>query len=217
MSDTKDYGARIERGLVVSSKENGYTVASVSRDGIITPPLPCSGDAVNVGDVVNFFLFDDGKGMIINSGGGKPVEQDYIVLTKTLVLDSAVNAPTVVFSGKEMYDAGITGLSFNWEHYMCDLRAKSLTHTTYQIIRSIMFSDPSQRTESSTDVAFRSGTYHSTSATTTSTAGYYTSTTTAANFCLYINGEGDIVVNANTSYAVGPGVYEATLIVWGRK
>ena len=61
-----EYGAAIERGIVKSAADGKYTVESLSRSGIITPPLSAlySGP-VQVDDMVYFFLFDDGRGAIL--------------------------------------------------------------------------------------------------------------------------------------------------------
>jgi hypothetical protein len=59
-----DYGARIERGVIAESDENGYRVLSYSRDGIYTPCIPSSVECAE-GDWVYFFVFPDGHGMII--------------------------------------------------------------------------------------------------------------------------------------------------------
>jgi len=63
----------IERGKVTAVSANGYTVASLDRDGIETPPLrPMqygqSGGTVPeyaVGNRVYYFIFKDGTGRII--------------------------------------------------------------------------------------------------------------------------------------------------------
>lgn len=60
-------GAFIERGTILSASNDGYTVKSFDRDGIITPPIkPISTDTkYTVGDTVYFFLFRDGTGKIL--------------------------------------------------------------------------------------------------------------------------------------------------------
>ncbi len=88
-----EYGAIIERGRVVSfnSEAGTYTVASIDRNGITTPEIPCltqktdldtirlcrGSDVLSewsresdyttpmVGDLVFFFLFRDGTGRVI--------------------------------------------------------------------------------------------------------------------------------------------------------
>lgn len=88
---TPVYGALIERGKVtaIDSATAKYTVQSLDRDGIVTPPLSfvhpnvdeirlCQGNATLsawtrsedssipvVGDLVFFFMFNDGSGRII--------------------------------------------------------------------------------------------------------------------------------------------------------
>lgn len=58
--------AGIERGLVKTASEDGYTVASYERPGIETPPLiPIDGKAYSVGEKVCFFCFNDGTGRIL--------------------------------------------------------------------------------------------------------------------------------------------------------
>lgn len=81
-----DYGARIERGRIAEIQEGEetlYIVQSLTRDGILTLPIPAlkisreahiiAGDGsiqneyetYAVGDCVYFFLFGDGQGMIL--------------------------------------------------------------------------------------------------------------------------------------------------------
>lgn len=58
--------APMERGKITSVSEDGYTVASFDRDGIISPPIGDINDAdYTVGDIVYFFLFSDGTGKIM--------------------------------------------------------------------------------------------------------------------------------------------------------
>lgn len=58
--------APMERGKITSVSENGYTVASFDRDGIISPPIDdINGKSYAVGDTVYFFLFSDGTGKIM--------------------------------------------------------------------------------------------------------------------------------------------------------
>ena len=69
-----EYGARIERGRIVDATGEGMRIASLSRPGIITPPLHIIGNpsptAVE-GDFVYFFLFEDGTGGIIGKAHGE--------------------------------------------------------------------------------------------------------------------------------------------------
>jgi len=61
-----DYGAIIERGEILAATEDGYTVASLDREGIESPPIQAADSAAyTVGDTVYFFLFRDGTGKII--------------------------------------------------------------------------------------------------------------------------------------------------------
>ena len=63
----------IERGKITDVSENGYSIASYDRDGIITPPIRQvewgkSSDQMpqyEVGDEVYYFIFHDGTGRII--------------------------------------------------------------------------------------------------------------------------------------------------------
>ncbi len=61
-----EYGAIIERGKVLTVKVEGYTVASLDREGIESPPIfPMDGRSYTVGDTVYYFLFRDGTGRIL--------------------------------------------------------------------------------------------------------------------------------------------------------
>lgn len=61
-----DYGARIERGSIKEVAAAGCRVESFDRPGIITPPIPAIGSAeFSDGDLVYFFVFEDGRGLII--------------------------------------------------------------------------------------------------------------------------------------------------------
>lgn len=61
------YGAVIERGKILRADESGYTVASLDREGIESPPIGALGDTTyTVGDTVYFFLFRDGTGKIVS-------------------------------------------------------------------------------------------------------------------------------------------------------
>jgi len=60
------YGAPIERGQVVAKTGEGLRIASYDRSGVITPPLPMmAGAEAETGERVYFFMFDDGRGMVI--------------------------------------------------------------------------------------------------------------------------------------------------------
>lgn len=59
-------GACIERGRITEQTDEGYRVASLDCDGIISPPLlPIDDKTYTIGEVVYFFLFHDGTGRII--------------------------------------------------------------------------------------------------------------------------------------------------------
>lgn len=57
----------IERGQVAEVKDGSYIIASLDRDGIVTPPLlPISEtDMYLPGDKVFYFYFSDGSGRVI--------------------------------------------------------------------------------------------------------------------------------------------------------
>ena len=65
--DHKKIGGMIERGTVSTVSNGAYTIASLDRDGIMTPPLlPLNTeDSFSVGDRVYYFYFADGTGRII--------------------------------------------------------------------------------------------------------------------------------------------------------
>lgn len=82
MNHENAYGAMVERGEIMAILDEGYVVQSLSRLGVITPPIPAQEMIVKItmdaenniqiehrkyaaGDRVYFFLFDDGKGMVI--------------------------------------------------------------------------------------------------------------------------------------------------------
>ena len=59
-------GAFIERGKILTATEAGYSVKSLDRDGIISPPIQTIDDSTyTVDDMVYFFLFRDGTGKIL--------------------------------------------------------------------------------------------------------------------------------------------------------
>lgn len=61
-----DYGATIERGVIIAAEADKYTVKSDTRYGIITPAIPYLGDGnLRTGDRVYFFMFEDGHGAIL--------------------------------------------------------------------------------------------------------------------------------------------------------
>jgi hypothetical protein len=58
--------ASIERGEILSASDGGYTITSLDREGIETPPLKPINDATYAtGEKVYFFYFKDGTGRII--------------------------------------------------------------------------------------------------------------------------------------------------------
>ena len=60
----------IERGRIAAAAGGGYTVESLDRAGIVSPPIGAIGEcAYSVGDTVLFVLFPDGTGKIICSAG----------------------------------------------------------------------------------------------------------------------------------------------------
>ena len=60
------FGAYLERGEVTGSEADKWTVKSLDRVGIDSPPLPSlSGATYAQGDIVLFSMFPDGTGMII--------------------------------------------------------------------------------------------------------------------------------------------------------
>ena len=69
MTDKKMQGALIERGVIESVGEKGYRVKSLTRYPIVTPEIAAIGDNMitmyDVGDIVYFFMFPDGNGMIL--------------------------------------------------------------------------------------------------------------------------------------------------------
>ena len=62
----KPKGAAIERGEVMTASGGKYTVKSLDRDGIETPPIGAADSTTySAGDRVYFFLFPDGTGKIL--------------------------------------------------------------------------------------------------------------------------------------------------------
>lgn len=60
--------AKIERGVIQAVSSGLYTVASFSRDGLITPGIPAlpgTGGPYTVNEKVYFFLFGDGSGLVL--------------------------------------------------------------------------------------------------------------------------------------------------------
>lgn len=62
-----EYGARVERGKILKITEQKYVVASLSRSGITTPPIPAMDVQAEyeTGDTVYFILFEDGHGCVL--------------------------------------------------------------------------------------------------------------------------------------------------------
>lgn len=70
---TENAGAMIERGKIIHKKNDRYTVQSYSRQGITVENLPAmNGTTFNENDLVYFFLFNDGKGLILEKFDDKP-------------------------------------------------------------------------------------------------------------------------------------------------
>ena len=70
----EEYGTRVERGRVIDVGESGARVASLSRAGIVTPPIASMVDhrtPLTIGQTVYFFLFEDGEGCIIGHRDGR--------------------------------------------------------------------------------------------------------------------------------------------------
>lgn len=59
------WGARIERGSIKEVSNGTYTVESYDRPGVTGWGLASTGDIYTAGDTVYFFLFPDGKGLVI--------------------------------------------------------------------------------------------------------------------------------------------------------
>lgn len=55
----------IERGVITAAESAGYTVKSMDRNGIISPPLQAAAGTYSVNDRVLFVLFPDGTGKIL--------------------------------------------------------------------------------------------------------------------------------------------------------
>ena len=58
-------GALVERGTITGVENAGYIVASLDRNGIVSPPLGAIGGDYAAGDMVLFVLFPDGTGKIL--------------------------------------------------------------------------------------------------------------------------------------------------------
>lgn len=58
-------GAIVERGVIKDAQNAGYTVASLDRKDIVSPPLGAIGGDYATGDMVLFVLFPDGTGKVI--------------------------------------------------------------------------------------------------------------------------------------------------------
>lgn len=65
------YGAPVERGIIVKKENNKYTVMSLTRNGIVSLPMGAIGNNnYNENDMVYFFLFEDGNGLILSTING---------------------------------------------------------------------------------------------------------------------------------------------------
>lgn len=61
-----NYGAIIERGKILTAAAGSYTVASLDREGLESPPISAiHNETYTVGDMVYFFMFRDGTGKIL--------------------------------------------------------------------------------------------------------------------------------------------------------
>ena len=62
----REYGI-IERGEIKEAVQGGYIIASIDRNGIVTPPIKAleEGQSYSVGDKVYYFIFKDGTGRIL--------------------------------------------------------------------------------------------------------------------------------------------------------
>ena len=68
MDGNQHIGGFIERGIITEASNDGYTVKSLDRKNITSPPLGTlgiSGQTFSVNDLVLFVLFRDGTGKII--------------------------------------------------------------------------------------------------------------------------------------------------------
>lgn len=62
----ESWGATIERGMIVQAENGLYTVKSLSRENVTSLPMQdTNGHTYAVGDMVCFFMFDDGTGAIL--------------------------------------------------------------------------------------------------------------------------------------------------------
>lgn len=57
----------IERGIILSCENDGYTISSIDRNGITTPPMLSldKTESFSEGDKVYYFIFHDGTGRVI--------------------------------------------------------------------------------------------------------------------------------------------------------
>lgn len=66
VTDMEIFGGIVERGAVSQVLPDGYIVASLDRNGIITRPIrPVGTESYKAGDKVYYFVFNDGTGRII--------------------------------------------------------------------------------------------------------------------------------------------------------
>lgn len=80
------HGAVIERGKIVSVSNGAYVVESVDRDGITAlPSTPIDLETFSVGDLVYFFVHDDGTGRIISG-----IDGEVNALTQADIVNNAV-------------------------------------------------------------------------------------------------------------------------------
>jgi len=64
------YGARVERGIIKAQEGDKFRVESYDRKGVTTLPIKVvrympEDEVFKVGDLVYFFVCEDGKGYII--------------------------------------------------------------------------------------------------------------------------------------------------------
>lgn len=59
------WGAVIERGTITAADGGTYTVESIDRPGVTAWELESTDPNIAVGDTVYFFVFWDGKGLVI--------------------------------------------------------------------------------------------------------------------------------------------------------
>lgn len=117
------YGAKIERGVIIHAGEDGYTVESYDRNGLVTPKIKALfGYKYNAGDRVYFILADDGRGKIICALGEQESQSPV----------SSVNKKTgdVVLSAEDVGALPSNGTAAN---------ASKLGNKTWETLKKEMF------------------------------------------------------------------------------